>query len=202
MSRFRRVLLDNRCIELSLHVSRRVRRAAADVVHDARLRRQELAASRRLEPLETRLNEIVLRLYEDLVDAKKYVATAIADEKRLAMQREQETAHTAEWEKRAKKALELGNDDLAREADQHRRQHAELRDGFDAAWKNQVAAVDELKRRLRALNDLIEEAKRKKTTVLSRNIQAEAKRSLDRLGQALIRASETLTELQRLDASD
>src|SRR5262249_18053118 len=49
------------------------------------------------EDPEKMLNQVVLDMNNQLVEAKKQVAASIADEKRLAKQFEQEMAHAAEW---------------------------------------------------------------------------------------------------------
>src|SRR5438128_1515381 len=73
------------------------------------------------EDPEKMLNQVVLDMNNQLVEAKKQVAASIADEKRLAKQYEQEMAHAAEWERRAMMALRAGNEDLATEALQRKK---------------------------------------------------------------------------------
>jgi phage shock protein A len=177
-------------------VARKLPRLVVEVVHDARCRWEEMRDESRLEPLTKRLNDVVLRLNDDLVDAKKHVASAIAGEKRLAKHIEQERACVIEWEARVQKALELGDEQLAEEAIAHQREHAALRDDFETVWKGQVEVVEKLKARLRLLIDVIEGTKRKKNSVLARNFQGEAQHALDRLELALNRARETLSELE------
>src|SRR5258708_30586396 len=82
------------------------------------------------EDPEKMLNQVVLDMNNQLVEAKKQVATTIADEKRLAKQTEQETSNAAEWERRAMMALRAGNEELAKEALNHKREHDELAKTF------------------------------------------------------------------------
>ena len=70
----------------------------------------------RSEDPEKMLNQVVLDMNNQLVEAKKQVAASIADEKRLAKQFEQEAARAQEWERRAMLALRAGNEALAKEA--------------------------------------------------------------------------------------
>jgi len=51
-----------------------------------------------------------------LAKAKQQVAAAIADEKRLSAQAEQEKKLSEDWEKRAVLAVQEGRDDLAKQA--------------------------------------------------------------------------------------
>ncbi|HLK41280.1 MAG TPA: PspA/IM30 family protein, partial [Polyangiaceae bacterium] len=120
----------------------------------------------------------VLDMNNQLVEAKKQVAASIADEKRLAKQFEQESANSAEWERRAMMALRAGNEELAKEALARKREHDELATTFKDQWTKQKAAVEQLKKALRLLNDKIEEAKRKKNVLIARKKRAEAQRAI------------------------
>ena len=132
----------------------------------------------RSEDPEKMLNQVVLDMNNQLVEAKKQVATTIADEKRLAKQAEQEASNASEWERRAMMALRAGNEELAKEALNRKREHDELAKTFQDQWQKQKAAVEQLKRALRALNDKIEEAKRKKNVLVARKKRAEAQKSI------------------------
>jgi phage shock protein A len=132
----------------------------------------------RSEDPEKMLNQVVLDMNNQLVEAKKQVAASIADEKRLAKQFEQETANAAEWERRAMMALRAGNEVLAKEALGRKREHDELATTFKDQWTKQKNAVDQLKKALRLLNDKIEEAKRKKNVLIARKKRAEAQKAI------------------------
>jgi phage shock protein A len=130
------------------------------------------------EDPEKMLNQVVLDMNTQLVEAKKQVAASIADEKRLAKQTEQETANAAEWERRAMMALRAGNEELAKEALARKKEHDALAVTFKDQWAKQKAAVDQLKKALRMLNDKIEEAKRKKNVLVARKKRAEAQKAI------------------------
>jgi len=132
----------------------------------------------RSEDPEKMLNQVVLDMNNQLVEAKKQVAASIADEKRLAKQFEQEMANSQEWERRAMMALRAGNEELAKEALARKREHDELAATFKEQWTKQKTAVDQLKKALRLLNDKIEEAKRKKNVLVARKKRAEAQKAI------------------------
>lgn len=132
----------------------------------------------RSEDPEKMLNQIVLDMNNQLAEATKHVAVAIADEKRLARLVEQETAAVAEWKRRAEMAIRAGNDELAREGLSRRKEHEQLRAGYDVQWQKQKTAVDQLKKALRALNSKIEEAKRKKNLLIAQKKRAEAQKAI------------------------
>ena len=132
----------------------------------------------RSEDPEKMLNQVVLDMNNQLVEAKKQVAASIADEKRLAKQFEQETANSAEWERRAMMALRAGNEGLAKEALARKREYDELAATLKDQWTKQKTAVDQLKKALRLLNDKIEEAKRKRNVLIARKKRAEAQKAI------------------------
>jgi phage shock protein A len=132
----------------------------------------------RSEDPEKMLNQVVLDMNNQLVEAKKQVAASIADEKRLAKQFEQEAGNAQEWERRAMMALRAGNEPLAKEGLARKREHEELASTYQEQWTKQKAAVDQLKKALRLLNDKIEEAKRKRNVLVARKKRAEAQRAI------------------------
>ncbi len=130
------------------------------------------------EDPEKMLNQIVVEMGKQLEEAKKQVAAAIADDMRLAKQVEAETAAAAEWERRAMLAVRAGDDALAKEALARRKEHADTAEQYRAQSQKQKAGVDQLKLALRALNNKIEEAKRKKGLLIARKKRAEAQKAI------------------------
>ncbi|HEX3770160.1 MAG TPA: PspA/IM30 family protein [Polyangiaceae bacterium] len=132
----------------------------------------------RSEDPEKMLNQVVLDMNNQLVEAKKQVAASIADEKRLAKQLDQEVANGQEWERRAMMALRAGNEPLAKEALARKREYDELAATLKDQWTKQKTAVEQLKKALRLLNDKIEEAKRKRNVLIARKKRAEAQKAI------------------------
>ncbi|MBI5518009.1 MAG: PspA/IM30 family protein [Deltaproteobacteria bacterium] len=130
------------------------------------------------EDPEKMLNQVILEMNSQLVEAKKQVAFAIADEKRLAKQFETERATAEEWERKAMMAVRAGDDDLAKEALQRNKEHESLAAELERQWSKQKAAVEQLKGALRVLNNKIEEAKRKKNVLIARKKRAEAQKAI------------------------
>src|SRR6187402_2416598 len=143
----------------------------------------------RAEDPEKMLNQIVEDMTTQLGEAKRQVAGSIADEKRLAKQVEQETANATEWERRAMLAVRSGDDALAKEALARKKEHQTLADQFQEQWSKQKQAVDQLKLALRALNNKIEEAKRKKNLLIARKKRAEAQKAIQETMTGLKNAS-------------
>ena len=132
----------------------------------------------RAEDPEKMLNQVILDMNTQLVEAKKQVAVAIADEKRLQKQFENEATVAGDWERKAMMAVKAGDDVLAKEALMRKKEHDNLAATFKDQWEKQATAVNQLKTALRALNNKIEEAKRKKNVLIARKRRAEAMKSI------------------------
>ena len=130
------------------------------------------------EDPEKMLNQVILDMNQQLVEAKKQVAVAIADEKRLQKQLHAERSVAEEWEKKAMMAVRAGDEALAKEALLRKKEHDTLAVQYDDQWEKQKQATDQLKTALRALNNKIEEAKRKKNVLVARKRRAEAMKSI------------------------
>lgn len=143
----------------------------------------------RSEDPEKMLNQVVIDMANQLIEAKKQVAVSIADEKRLAKQAEQEAANAAEWERRAMLAIKAGDDTLAKEALNRKKEHDALATSYKDQWQKQKQAVEQLKTALRLLNNKIEEAKRKKNVLIARKKRAEAQKAIQETMSGLNNAS-------------
>ena len=141
------------------------------------------------EDPEKMLNQVTLDMGNQLVEAKKQVAVAIADEKRLAKQAEQEASQAAEWERRAMMAIRAGDDNLAKEALARKKEHEGLATTLKEQWAKQKKSVDQLKIALRMLNNKIEEAKRKKQILIARKRRAEAQKAIQETMSGIQNAS-------------
>jgi len=135
------------------------------------------------------LTQILEDMSKQLIEAKQQVAVAIADEKRLGKQAQAERDKVAEWERRAVLAVRAGNDALAKEALARKAELSTLADQYQAQWQKQKTSVDQLKLALRALNNKIEEAKRKKSLLVARQKRAEAQSKIQETMSGLRNAS-------------
>ena len=144
------------------------------------------------EDPEKMLNQVLVDMKTQLVEAKKQVAVAIADEKRLKKQYEMEAAKSLEWEKKAMLAVKAGDDNLAKAALARKSEHEEVAETLRQQWEAQKASVEQLKMALRGLDAKIEEAKRKRNILVSRQKRAEAQRTIN----------ETLTNINSSSAFD
>ena len=127
---------------------------------------------------EKMLDQIVVDMKGQLGKAKQQVAAAIADEKRLKDQAEQELKASQDWEQKAMLAIKEGRDDLAKQALVRHSEHREHAEQLQTTWQSHALETEKLKNSLRDLNDKIEEAKRKKNLLLARQRRAQAQQRI------------------------
>ncbi len=132
----------------------------------------------RAENPEKMLNQIILDMRDQLAKAKREVAAAIADERKLRAQLDDEVKQTRDWEHRAMLAVKEGRDDLAKQALIRQQEHAQRAATIDQTWTAQAQETEKLKGSLRQLNDKIEEAKRKRNLLIAKQKRAQAQKRI------------------------
>ena len=127
---------------------------------------------------EKMLNQIILDMRDQLAKAKRDVAGAIADERKLGAQLDAEVKQAQAWKKRAELAVREGRDDLAMQALSRQQEHAQRAGALEQTWRAQKEETEKLKASLRTLNDKIEEAKRKRNLLIAKQKRAQAQKRI------------------------
>lgn len=134
---------------------------------------------------EKMLNQMLIDMNEQMIESKKAVAMAIADEKKLERETGENRVKAGEWEKKAMLAVRAGRDDLAKEALLRKQEHEGYAAQLDIQWKAQKESVEKLKESLRTLQTKIEEASRKKNILIARAKRAEAQEKINKTMSSL-----------------
>ncbi len=127
---------------------------------------------------EKMLNQLIIDMNEQLIEAKKSVASAIADEKKLERQMNEQLNQAEEWERKAVLALRAEKEDLAKEALVRKQDFEAMATQYKTQWEAQHASVEKLKVALRQLQQKIEEAQRKKNLLVARAKRADAQKKI------------------------
>ncbi len=128
---------------------------------------------------EKMLNQLIVDMNQQLIESKKSVASAIADEKKLERQVKENLAAGQEWERKAMLAVRAGKDDLAKEALVRKQEFDKTAAQYKEQWEAQHESVEKLKSALRGLQQKIEEAQRKKNLLVARARRAEAQKRIN-----------------------
>ncbi|MDR1748157.1 MAG: PspA/IM30 family protein [Spirochaetaceae bacterium] len=130
------------------------------------------------EDPEKMLNQAILDMNTQLVESKKAVALAIADEKKLEREMNVYLARSQEWERKAILAVKSGEDDLAKEALLRKQEADNAGFQYKKQWEAQRDSVQKLKESLKELQRKIEEAQRNKNLLIARAKRAEAQEKI------------------------
>jgi phage shock protein A len=130
------------------------------------------------EKPEKMLNQLIIDMQSQLLESKKAVALAIADEKKLERELANQETQAQEWERKAMLAVRAGKDDLAKEALLRKQEYDNASSEYRKQWEAQKASVERLKESLRELQNKIEEAQRKKNLLIARAKRAEAQQKI------------------------
>lgn len=127
---------------------------------------------------EKMLNQLVIDMNQQMIDSKKSVAMAIADEKKLERELIEQKRQADEWERKAVIAVKAGRDDLAKEALLRKQEAENYYMQLKPQWEGQKESVEKLKETLRQLQNKIDEASRKKNILVARAKRAEAQQKI------------------------
>lgn len=142
------------------------------------LRSNVNAAVSKAEDPQKILEQLLIDMRDQFIQAKQQVAVAIADEKRLQAKMIQAQQNTAEWERKAMLAVKAGDDNLAQQALSRQQTESQQAAEWEKQWNAQKNATEQLRTALIALNEKIDEAKRKKDLLVARAKRAEAQTTI------------------------
>jgi phage shock protein A len=128
------------------------------------------------------LNQFLRDMEEDIVEAETAVAKQIAIEKKFQQQYQEAEEMVRKREEQAMKALEQGNEDLARRALEDKKEHQarfeEMKRQYDLAKAN----ADKLRDQLTEMKDEFNKMKSKREVLVAR---AEAAKAQKQINQAM-----------------
>lgn len=130
------------------------------------------------EDPEKLLDQIVIDLQKQMAEARKQVASAMADERRLGKQVENENNLVGEWKAKAQEALKQKREDLAQKAMQEVMEHEKTAGEYNKEWQLQKASVEKLRTALTQMGNKVEEARRKKNLLVAKAKRAKAQKSI------------------------
>ena len=133
----------------------------------------------RVEDPERMIKQIIREMEDNINRAKDGVIDAIASEKQLQKDLEYQRRQSAEWQKRAEEALCVDKDELARTALMRKKEHDNIIKALEPSWESAKATSERLKTQLHALEAKLEEARRKRSTLVARQRAAEARQHMD-----------------------
>ena len=126
------------------------------------------------EDPEKMLQQMLSDLEGQKRQAKQQMTEALALQKRLERDTEKEHKEAEKWEQKAILAVQNDKDDLAKEALVRKKDHERRAEEFEIQLEKHRANAETLRSGYQAMEDKIEEIKRKKGLLLAKQKQAEA----------------------------
>jgi phage shock protein A len=138
----------------------------------------------RAENPELMIAQIIREMEEGLASAKRYAATALAAERRIGRELEQNRLQAEHWKAKARQALAADHEDLARRALARKMEHEDLVQSLERQHLEAVQTCQTVRTSLHALEARLAEARRKQRTLLARHRAALARVELHRFAGA------------------
>jgi len=152
------------------------------------------------EDPEKMADEYLRELQQQLDEARGAVASAMADEKSLAMQRDQYMAQATDWRTKAEIAVTRGDDALAKEALLRKGSAQKLADSYTQQYDEQHQQVEELRKALVQLEQRVRETEARRDLIRAKSARAQSQEAIGRAlesTQATPLATEGLDRLER-----
>jgi phage shock protein A len=127
----------------------------------------------RAENPEAMLAQVLREMADGLTRARRYAAVAIAAERRLRRERDDNRLHVEHWKARAAEALAANREDLARRALARKQEHDALARSLDERLAEAAQTAESARTALRALESRLAEARQKQRTLLARHRTAQ-----------------------------
>lgn len=132
----------------------------------------------RAEEPEKMIRQMVREMEEAVNKATASVGTAVANQKRLERQYNEKKVQIEEWQQKAEKAVEAGQDELARRALERKSVFVKAVQDLEPAMEESRKTAEQLRDQLRELKTKLEEARTREGTLVARHRAAEARKRL------------------------
>ncbi|MGQ9819132.1 MAG: PspA/IM30 family protein [Candidatus Kapaibacteriales bacterium] len=133
------------------------------------------------ENAEKMLKQMVLEMEESVNKATLAVANAIANEKSLEKKIEKEKRSIEEWENKARQALQLGREDLARAALERKVIAEKTLNYLQPVYALAKETTNKLRNQLAQLKTKLEEAKARQSSLIARSQSAKAQKQIAKM---------------------
>jgi phage shock protein A len=134
----------------------------------------------KVEDPERMIKQIIREMEDNISRVRDSVVEAIASEKQLQKELENNQKLSAEWLGKAETALQNNNEELARAALARKKEHDSICKALEPSWQSAKNTSENLKAQLKALEAKLEEARRKRSSLAARQHAAVARQQMDK----------------------
>lgn len=153
----------------------------------------------RAEDPEKMIDQILRDMESNIRTARSQVAAMIAQEKELEADLNETRQLSAEWGAKAKRAVDAGKDELAREALRRKRDNEENARVYEEQHQVQLHTVDKLKSQLQQLESKYQTTLSQRDSLIARQRRAEATRQVASFSSVSLSPLDAGSELDRME---
>jgi phage shock protein A len=126
------------------------------------------------EDPEKMIDQILRDMESNILTARSQVASMIAQEKELEADLRETSELATEWGEKARRAVDAGKDDLAREALRRKRDNDENTKVYEQQFAAQQQGVEKLKQQLQLLESKYQQTQGQRDSLIARQRRAKA----------------------------
>lgn len=153
----------------------------------------------RAEDPEKMVKLLIYEMEEQIAEAREGVTKAVAGEKKLEANLSKHRTAAAEWHAKAEHAVTREDEALARKCLARKKEHEKIADGLQPQWERARRTSDTLTNDLRRLEEKLEEAIRRRDSLIARQMAAEAQKQVQGVGPAMERIERNLSKFDRME---
>jgi phage shock protein A len=153
----------------------------------------------RAEDPEKMVKLLIYEMEEQIENARDGIAKAIAGEKQLEANLKKNRGSAVEWQGKAETAIERGDDDLARKCLARKKDHDRIADQLQPQWEKARQTSDLLTADLRRLEEKLDEAIRRRDSLIARQLAAEAQKEVQSVSPAFGQIERSFAKFDRME---
>ncbi len=153
----------------------------------------------RAEDPEKMVKMLIYEMEEQLQNARAGVAKALAGEKQLEANLDKNRAAADDWQAKAETAVGRDDDNLARKCIARKKEHEAIADELQPQWEKARKTSDSLTSDLRRLEEKLDEAIRRRDSLIARQMAAEAQKEVQSVAPAFGKIQRSFTKFDRME---
>lgn len=153
----------------------------------------------RAEDPEKMVKMLIFEMEEQIATAREGVAKAIAGEKKLEANLQKNRGLADEWHAKAEAAVARDDEDLARQCLARKKEYERIAESLQPQWETARKTSDALKSDLRRMEERLDEAIRRRDSLIARQMAAEASREVQGVAPSLNRVQRSFDKFDRME---
>jgi phage shock protein A len=142
---------------------------------------------------------LIFEMEEQITIAREGVAKAIAGEKKLEANLHKNRGLADEWHAKAEAAVARDDEELARKCLARKKEHQLIADSLQPQWEVARKTSDTLKSDLRRIEEKLDEAIRRRDSLIARQMAAEACREVQGVAPTMNRVQRNFDKFDRME---